>query len=234
MDCYNLLNYILIGMILIVTFSILHKKFKKNKKPAVLPEESIRTESFDDKQVTYAEKVNEKLTQDYESIDGAGCRLKEIDEDVESYISKNLLNGGDESCPQKIKTAAEFNNSFFNFRDKIYNNSSMTVDPVDKVLDLYMSGNLDQSRRLANMKIKDIFDYATYGTNLYEKHCVRMPKFDDINYDGYKFKPGVSTTNMSLVRDDWKYEKEHVLNGGEVRDGIYPYDQNGSNLFPKF
>lgn len=130
-------------------------------------------------------------------------------------------------CPKPQQSIPDFHKDFFNFRDKTNNNSSMQVDAVDKILDMYLSGNLDEARGQSNMKIKDIFDNATNcGPNLYTRECVRLPKFDNTNPDGWYHSFG--TPAMHLVRDNWCYPGERIMNGGQVSQNLYPHDPDRS------
>jgi len=53
----------------------------------------------------------------------------------------------------------KFHNSFFKFRETTHNNSSFYYDPVDRMIDLKLSGLNGHSEH--NFKIGDIFDNAT-------------------------------------------------------------------------
>ena len=46
------------------------------------------------------------------------------------YVDQKAHEQGPSFCPLKMQTADEFNLDFFNFRDKVYHNSSMVYDSV--------------------------------------------------------------------------------------------------------
>lgn len=156
------------------------------------------------------------------------CPLKENDIATDYYIKKVL---GDDTmrCSKPRQTTKEFNKDFFKFRDYTYNNSSMTIDPVDKVLNLYMDGDLGQARAHSPKKIRDIFDDLTSGVNLYSKPCVRMPYFDNTMHDGYNYS---FMNGMYGTRDEWIYENEKEMNGGLVDKNLYGYDPMDLKQFP--
>lgn len=56
-------------------------------------------------------------------------------------------------------------NDFFTFRDKTEHNSSMRMDPVDKITNLYLTDNTDIAHAYGNAPISQIFDSLTAGPN---------------------------------------------------------------------
>ncbi len=164
------------------------------------------------------------------TIPQTSCPIEKNDLQTEYYIRRNLLNPS--FCPRPVQPIKEFNRDFFNFRDRFTNeNSSIRPDSVDKILNLYLSGDLGQARGLSqNVRIKDLFDHVTdCGPNLYERQCVRLPDFDNTMHDGYDAS---IVTGMSGVRDDWEYPAERPINGGALEYGIYPYDQEYLRQMP--
>ena len=185
--------------------------------------------------------------------DTTGCPVIQNELDNKVYLDKFLLNEY-EKCPDTIaatiqpknrESADEFHKNFFNFRDKTLNSSSFRVDPVDKITQLYLQGNISGARRYPGMKISDLFDSITAGPKLYERQCVRLPhtqsdgsqtsrlrqrKFDNVNYDGYYMNYG--SPGLSLTRDEWTYDKEKIMNGGEIVDNLYPNDLEYNNKLP--
>lgn len=158
------------------------------------------------------------------------CPIRENDLKTDYYIEKSLMGQDFERCPRPVQTAKEFNKDFFKFRDFTEENSSIRPDSVDKVLNLYLSGELSQARNKSNMKIKDIYDQVTLnGPALYEKPCVRLPYFDNTMHDGYDASV---VTGMHNVRDEWKYPHENSLNGGQIAKNLYGYDPYDLGQFP--
>lgn len=117
------------------------------------------------------------------------------------------------------QSSDEFNDEFFEFRDKVYHSSSMQMDPVDRLHYEYYDGDLSKSN---NKRIQDIYDDLVKSENLYSTDCVRLTAFDETNPDGY-FNT-VGTPGMSLVRDSWKYKDENIMNGGNISKYIKPND----------
>lgn len=150
------------------------------------------------------------------------CPLATNEADDEFYLKKFVL-GTQEECGKPPQTAKEFHKDFFNFRDNTNWNSSMREDAVDKVSKLYLDGNRSEARRYPNMKIKDLFNEATKGPNLYERQCVRLPSFDNINPDGYYTSYGTPGTH--LTRDNWTYNNEKIMNGGEIENNLFANDK---------
>lgn len=129
------------------------------------------------------------------------------------------------------KSTKEFSDDFFGFRDRTQINSSMRFDAVDKIQDLYLSGNLEHARGFPeNVKIKDLFDCATSGPSIYKRSCVRLPEFDNMNPVGNYVTTG--TPGTSLTRDVWQYPNEKIMNGGEIDNGVYGNDAYASTNFP--
>lgn len=167
-----------------------------------------------------------------------GCPNRQNEIDHENYLTHTLLdkqfmcpptnvsnvNTCPKSCKDKPESTKKFHHDFFKFRDYTYLNSSMHEDPVDKVIDLYLTGNLSQARNYPSKKIKDIFDDSARSVNLYERQCVRLPYFDNINPDGWYSNYG--TPGTELTRNDWEYDK-NKLTGISYND---PYESNYQNL----
>lgn len=133
-------------------------------------------------------------------------------------------------CPKPAKSQKQFHKDFFAFRDMTQNNSSIRYDPVDKIQELYLDGNLSDARRYPNMKIKDIFDNATAGPSLYTRQCVRLPQFDNVNSAGYQMSYGQHPMNLSGVH--WEYPNEKVINGAAIKPGLYGADPYASTSLP--
>lgn len=125
------------------------------------------------------------------------------------------------------KSTKEFSDDFFGFRDSTYMNSSLRFDPVDKIQDLYLNGNMEHAREFPeNIKIKDLFDCATSGLSLYKKPNVRLPTFDNLNpVDQYVVS---GTPGLHGTRDQWNYPNEKIMNGGEIENGVYGVNEMGS------
>jgi len=155
------------------------------------------------------------------------CPLRENDIKTDYYLDK--MKGTTIRCPKPTQTIKEFNKKFFDFRDHTYHNSSITLDPVDKVINMQLDGDLGQVGGKDNRKIKDIFDELTNGVDLYSKKCVRLPYYDNTMHNGYI--PN-SVTGMHNTRDNWIYNNEKEMNGGQVDANLYGNDPMDLHQFP--
>jgi len=151
--------------------------------------------------------------------------LKENDiESLDLTYSKKI------ECCKPIQSIQDFNKDFFDFRDYTYNNSSMKLDSVDKITDLYLDSGLNYSKKYPNEKIKDVFDDLTNnGVNLYQQKCVRLPYYDNTIQDGYNTS---FIDGTHLTRDNWIYKNENQLNGGLIDKNLNSYDPDYKNYFP--
>ncbi|QKF93838.1 hypothetical protein QKU48_gp0380 [Fadolivirus algeromassiliense] len=223
----NILLFILIAIVIVLFLEFTKQKSSENfedSKPAVF-EESINDQNYSNKYIP------EELSNDVPTIKTINaCPLKENDVQTDYYI-KRILGQNTQRCPKPTQTIKEFNKDFFKFRDYTYNNSSMTLDPVDKITNLYLDGDLGQAGRHSTMKIRDIFDQVTCGQNLYTKPCVRLPHFDNTMHDGYNYN---QMTGMYNTRDTWNYNNEKEMNGGQVDKNLYGNDPEDLRQFPAF
>jgi len=171
----------------------------------------------------------------FNNFDASGrCPLKFVEGKNNLYM-QNFLHNTREEQPKPAISRRQFHNDFFGFRDLTEQNSSIRQDPVDLIQQMYLDGNLSAARRYPNMKIKDIFDAATQGPNLYERQCVRLPYFDNINFDGYLMSNG--SPGLMTTRTDWEYDNEKIMNGGKITDyqdtqNLYPHDMDYDNHMP--
>lgn len=119
-------------------------------------------------------------------------------------------------CHQQKQTRDEFNDDFFKFRDYTFANSSMSYDCVDKINDMNLNGNLGNASNLNGMKIRDIYDKLTQGTDLYTQKCVRVPEFDNTMNNSYDFD---FVTGLHNIRDNWTYPSDkNATNNIHARD----------------
>ena len=90
------------------------------------------------------------------------CENDNTDFHVDDFIRRSLIN--DAVCnPSKKYTRKEideYRDNFFSFNSSI-NQSSHTVDMVDKINDLYLSENNDIAADYNNKPIKDLFNGLT-------------------------------------------------------------------------
>lgn len=221
----NILLFILVSVIIVLFLEYLRQKSFENfddSQPKVI-EETINSPQFE--HIPMQRFVDNDL-QTIKTVNA--CPLKENDVATDYYI-KRVLGADAMRCGRPTQSVKDFNKDFFKFRDYTYNNSSMTADPVDKILNLYLDGDLGQAGRHSPKKIRDIFDEVTAGINPYTKPCVRVPYFDNTMHDGYDSS---FTTGMYNTRDDWIYQNEKEMNGGQVDKNLYGADPMDLKQFP--
>ena len=158
------------------------------------------------------------------------CPIDQSDDETKYYINKYLMGNGTGYCPRPVKSIKQFNKDFFKFRDYIENNSSMHPDPVDKINEMYLNGDLGQAKNYpAGTTIKDIFDKLTCGPNLYDRSCVRIPKFDNTMNDGFNFS---FLTGMHNTRDTWEYPGDNEMNTGQLEHNLSATDPESLKQMP--
>lgn len=118
---------------------------------------------------------------------------------VDEFIIHETINPL--QCDLPTQTADEFHKDFFSFRDKVYWDSSNYEDPVDRMVEMNLDGNFGGAGQ-PNMRIKDIYDEVTKGTDLYKKQGDRLYHYDNIMPDKWNVSPGVPPTY--IVPDIWK------------------------------
>jgi hypothetical protein len=155
---------------------------------------------------------------------GAGCTVCDTSEQVDDYIRESLLHKA-QMCKEKDVFSPEqvdnYRDKFLAFRNGVWQ-PSQREDAVDRINDMYLSGNTDLSRNHKDMKIRDVYDDISKGTNLYSQNCVRMPTVDNTMRDGNYTVDGAR--GDYFARDNWVYNNEKVMNGGEFMSGIMPSD----------
>lgn len=91
------------------------------------------------------------------------CPVQNDDTDADTFIRQSLVSG-----KKLCNTISDYDNhqldnyrdTFFNFRNKIWQTSN-NVDTVDKLADMYLSGNSDVARGYKGQKISDLFNTIT-------------------------------------------------------------------------
>jgi hypothetical protein len=238
MTCSDVINY---GILVILIFATLYYLYSVSYEKKENFEDSINYGLEEVQDIPLVKKRNYKIPV-YDEISKyqAGqsfvphteeCPIDQNLVDTDYYITKYLMGNDNEICELPIKPTKQFNKEFFDFRDKYtYENSSMRQDSVDKVLDLYLEGDMGQARRYPNMKIKDLYDLTTCGQNLYDRDCVRIPYFDNVNFNGYNLSFG--PTGLHNTRDTWAYKDEKIMNGGAISKDLYPHDLEANRHMP--
>lgn len=127
-----------------------------------------------------------------------------------------------EPCPRPVQSIKDFHKDFFNFRDYTNENTSIVMDPVDRINKVMLEDDLH------NVKIKDVFDKITESTDLYQQPRTRVHQFDNILYDNYDTSV---VSGMQNVRKEWKYSGEST-NNGKIVEHEDPYDPSDTKNFP--
>ena len=176
----HILLLFLVAIVIFWIFESINQKHSENFGSEVEHQNDIKAEPILPMQKTYRHVEESPIIPKLETIPTINsCPLKENDMQTEYYISKHLMGNGSDNCPRPTKSVKQFNKDFFNFRDYTFRNSSMTLDSVDKVANMYLDGDLGEARRFPNTKIRDIYDSLTCGPQLYERKCARIPQFDN-------------------------------------------------------
>jgi hypothetical protein len=170
----------------------------------------------------------------------ARCGILKTEERVDDYIRAKLLDESAFCVPEKKYCDRveldKYRDDFFGFRNHTSQNSN-GVDAVDRVNDLYLSGNTDLSRNHKGVKIQDLFNSITQGS-------VDKPKENpireiDLNTTSIEVNPmGITggmkkksgATNDYYSNDNWVYDSEKLENGGEFYNGIFASDPSNSNF----
>lgn len=148
-----------------------------------------------------------------------------------NIISKSEINDGhEEICPKGPISIKQFNKEFFNFRDKTENNSSMVLDPVDKMTDLFLDGTIWNPPKDETRTIGAIYDELTKRPD-FQSECTRLPTFDSVMFDGY-MNFSNTTTGLYSNGNEWVYKDENENNGGKLENKLYAHDTGFNNQYP--
>ncbi len=134
-----------------------------------------------------------------------------IDNDNMSLESVGSVDAVYENSSCDFQTTKEFNNNFFSFRDSTFKNSSMTVDPVDKINQLYLSGDLSTINSCKPVKIKDIYDKTTQELPYFQRDCVRTQYYDKTNPEGYLFSFGSPTKGITAYDPEYRSQLDYQV-----------------------
>lgn len=232
----NIINYIFIALTLAFVIHCLFKKTRNENMSNIT--ENIHTEQNNSVKFNTPKIKNRCPSFKFKDYDTPKiykqqkrpkCPVSKTDDEFTEYLTQFLL-GQRPECDVPAKPTKKFNDDFFRFRDLTHNNSSQRYDSVDKIQQMYLQGNLDETKRYPNMKIKDIFDDTTKGPAKYTRPCVRLPQFDNVNNDGYYMSFGAHP--MHLTRDNWTYPDEKTMNGAKMSNGLYGNDLSIGNNMP--
>lgn len=222
----DVINYLVLAMIVSMVFYLLlqivndkeHMTIVSEKAP-VIEKPVVQLVAVDDNKLTADVKRGEAAS----TPPGMGCPVQKNDDDVDGFIRRSLLQNAKvcKAKPDDREDLEKYRNDFFGFRNSI-NQTSHSDDMVDRINDMYLSGNSDISRNHKGVAIKDLFDGLTKGNDVQENQCIRMPHVDSVTQDGHYKRQGFR--GETYTRDNWVYDQEKVNNGGEFYGNIYAVD----------
>lgn len=157
------------------------------------------------------------------------CVIDKTEADADIYIRKRLLNGENYRSPKNYSNddLKKYRDTHFAFRNNIWQ-SSNDVDMVDKINDMYLSGDYDLTRNRKGTKIADLFDELTKNENKLAQPCitnVTTEKGIERILDQKTKKIEGHNGNM-LSNDTWVYNEEKTINGGNFYDNIQPNEDH--------
>lgn len=240
MDSCQFLSYIIIALIIALVIHLVSKIMKPQFEGmanvgscSVNKINGPSSKKLDNLAMIKEEEVEDKITgfektksivenmADVElgNVDKSNCTVCKTSEQVDDYVRESLLHSAKVCKEENVLTPEEVNrhrNDYISFRNGVFQPSN-GVDAVDKINDLYLSGNTDITRNFKDMKIKDLYDYVT--KNNFSSSSDKKEAFNN-NSDLII----AGSRGDFLAKDNWVYEDEKVMNGGEFMDGIYPSD----------
>lgn len=147
------------------------------------------------------------------------------DNSVGEYLRDTLI-GSQNYCGDDKNTSNKWDydlkkerDKFFGFNDFINQNSNPN-NMAFRVQKLYNENNTD-------MSLSKIYDNAVKETNLYEKQCVKTPIYDNLTKTGAYVREGC--TGDTFLNDNWMYNNDKIINGGQISKNLYPYDPSNNN-----
>ncbi len=178
-------------------------------------------------------KDNEYNDTNIESFSGSlgnnnkkNCGIDANELDADTYIRNRLLTGSDSIKKNYSKDELKlYRDNHFAFRNNVWQ-TSKDVDMVDKINDMYFSGNYDLTRNRKGTRIADLFNDLTKNEDKLEQTCITnmtSSKSIDRIMDQKSRKTRGHNGNM-LSEDLWFYNKEKTMNGGDFYNGIKPFE----------
>lgn len=241
MDYYQIINYIVLALIIILIIHLVFQAIKRRKnssesfsqeRPApVIEEPEDEQDIAKEMQRVIEEKPQMKCKHAADYYLGIepnnGCTICKTDSLVDDYIRESLLHNAQICKPPKQYTPEDYDkyrDDFYSFRNKI-ERPSHNDDLVDRITEMYLSGNTDIARNHKGVMIKDLYDNLTkQDANLYTTQCKRMPEVGGITHEGEHKAAGFR--GDYFTKDNWTYDKENTINGGEFFGGVYPNDSD--------
>lgn len=150
---------------------------------------------------------------------------------VESIGSSNVTLGANINIDKKIKREEilEYQNSMFDFNESV-NQSSCGLDVVDKINELYTTGNNEMSE-LNGKTIAEVYDGLTQNIIDRKKKCVNKACLISPNVDSLTKTESylIDTNNGKYFRHGLLYEDDSVQTGSKFFDNIEASDSEYEN-----
>jgi hypothetical protein len=168
---------------------------------------------------------------------GQSCPVAKMNDETDRYI-RDIVLGGKFLCkgkPQDTKKHTdseidEYQNEFYEFKNKINNSSSEGLDMVDKLNEIFSSGNNELTHHNGK-RISDVYNELTKSNSnngCGEEKCILPPEIDRNLRTG--FYTADSGMGKYYSNYNWKYENDNVNNGGKFYGNI---EANDSNFDPQ-
>jgi len=199
--------------------------------------DKIKDDSIKLKHKKHSTKYSTKQTrfQDAEHFDDLAknakndrCTVDHTDEDADTYLRKKLLVGPSyKSAPMNSEELKNYRDNHFAFRNQVWQ-TSKDVDMVDKINDMYFSGNDEPNRNTRGQKIADLFDGLTQNEDKLYQQCISNSGED--SRVQRLVNPSTSTITETghngkfISNINWQYENEKIMNGGQFFNNIKPFD----------
>ncbi len=158
------------------------------------------------------------------------CGIDASELDADTYIRNRLLAGSDKIKKNYSKDELKlYRDNHFAFRNNVWQ-TSKDVDMVDKINDMYFSGNHDLTRNRKGTRIADLFNDLTKNEDKLEQTCItNMTSSKSIDRIMDQQTTKINGHNGNMLSDDlWFYNREKTMNGGEFYNGIKPFEGNCS------
>ena len=152
--------------------------------------------------------------------------------EVGEYINDLTLDSqrycGLEKKPNK--SVSRQRQDFLSFRGQNWENSHQN-DLAFRVCTMYTDGNTEICDKAKNKTIKQVYDDVTREPTIYDKQCLRVPKYDHLLRNGYHTNE--AATGAYITDDRWVYSNDKVMNGGQFDTNLFAHDPT-ANGFPTY
>ena len=214
--------------------------FKLGSTPiiGILKSDDTKTDFYFDEGEDLSELVPNKVKncnlETFETVShlkNKNCVIDKTEADADIYIRKRLLDGSNYRSPVNYSNddLKKYRDTHFAFRNNIWQTSN-DIDMVDKINDMYFSGDYDLTRNRKGTRISDLFDDLTKNESKITQPCISNVSTDKgieriLDQQSKKIKG--HNGNM-LSNESWVYNQEKTINGGNFYNNIKPNDDHNS------